>query len=71
MKTPSAKVFLIAAMTAFGITATLASPAFAQHRELPHHQRMSHSPRVYDRAPLPDSNVPYYGNAPYDQRDDW
>ena len=29
--------------------------------------------RFYDVSPggQTDSNIPYYGNAPYDQRDDW
>ena len=74
MKTPSSKVLLTAVMTALGIAATLTSPAFAQHRELHHHQVL-HSPDrpVFNYAPGPsvNSDIPYYGNAPYDQRDDW
>jgi hypothetical protein len=74
MKTPSPKVLLTVAMTAFGIAATLASPASAQQREY-HHQRVLRSadPPVYNYAPgaAVNSDIPYYGNAPYDQRDDW
>jgi hypothetical protein len=71
MKTPGPKVLLTVAMTALGIAATLASPAMAQQREY-HHQR-SADPPVYNYAPgaAVNSDVPYYGNAPYDQRDDW
>jgi hypothetical protein len=74
MKTPSSKVLLTVAMTALGITATLATPAFAQQREY-HHQRVLRSadPPFYNYAPgaAVNSDTPYYGNAPYDQRDDW
>lgn len=74
MKTPNPKVLLTVAMTALGLAATLASPAFAQQREA-HHQRVlrSDDPPLYNAAagPAANSDIPYYGNAPYDQRDDW
>ncbi len=73
MKTLNPKVLLTAAMTAFGIAATLTSPALAQDGELPHHERMSQPPRTFDYGPgsTVRSDIPSYGNAPYDQRDDW
>jgi len=74
MKTPSPKVLLTVAMTALGIAATLSSPALAQQRDL-HQQRVLRSadPPLYNSAPgaAANSDTPYYGNAPYDQRDDW
>lgn len=72
MKTPSPKVLLTVAMAAFGIAATLTSPAFAQYHQPSRHERSLQS---RDYAPTypqqQNSNIPYYGNAPYDQRDDW
>ncbi len=74
MKTPNTKALLTAAVAALGIAATLTNPAFAQQREA-HHQRVQRSddPPLYNAAPGPaaNSDIPYYGNAPYDQRDDW
>lgn len=74
MKTPSPKVLLTAAVAAFGVAATLASPALAQQREY-HRQRVLRSadPPLYNAAPgaAVNSDIPHYGDAPYDQRDDW
>jgi hypothetical protein len=46
----------------------------AQQREY-HHQQVLRSadPPVYNYAPgaAANSDTPSYGNAPYDQRDDW
>ena len=74
MKTPSPKFAFTALLAAFGIAATVASPAFAQS----YHERTSRSSdqRLYNYAPgpavqQPNSDTPSYGNAPYDQRDDW
>lgn len=77
MKTPSPKLALTAFVSAVGIAAMLTGPAFAQHRELSHHHRVARSPDppLYNYAPGTatqlNSDTPYYGNAPYDQRDDW
>lgn len=75
MRTLNPKVLLTAAVAVLGIATTLATPALAQqYREL-HHQRVlrSDDPPLYNSAPGPaaNSDIPYYGNAPYDQRDDW
>jgi hypothetical protein len=65
-------------LSALGVVAMLTSPAFAQkqHHQRSHPRTTSHS-RLYDYA-VPrsqpgnvDSDIPAYGNAPYDQRDDW
>lgn len=66
---------------AFGIVTVLTAPAFA-HKQNHHplrHQRVSHFHRQsafygYATVPFPEtprSDLPYYGNTPYDQRDDW
>jgi hypothetical protein len=74
MRTLNPKVLLTVLVTALGIAATLTSPALAQQRES-HHQRVlrSDDPPLYNAAPgaAVNSDIPYYGNAPYDQRDDW
>lgn len=69
MKTPNPKLAMTALLTALGIAA-----AFAQS----HHERVSRSlhQRLYNYAPgstaqQPNFDAPSYGNAPYDQRDDW
>jgi hypothetical protein len=58
---------------ALGIGTAITSPASAQYRQPSHHERMSQLP---DYAPAPsaqqlNSDIPYYGEAPYDERDDW
>jgi len=74
METPRQTLLLTALVGALGLAATVATPAFAQQREL-HHQRVLRSadPPLYNYAPgaAANSDTPYYGNAPYDQRDDW
>jgi hypothetical protein len=74
MNTPRQKLLLSALVSALGISAMLTSSASAQS----YHERASRSPhqRLYNYAPRPsaqqpNSDIPYYGNAPYDQRDDW
>jgi hypothetical protein len=64
-----------------GVVSLLTTPAFAhkQNRHPLPHQRMSRLHRQKDFysyatvpfAEMPKSDLPYYGNAPYDQRDDW
>jgi hypothetical protein len=73
MKMPNPKVLLTAVVTALGIAATLTSPALAQQRDPSRHERMSQSPRTFDYRPgrSVNSDIPSYGNAPYDERDDW
>jgi hypothetical protein len=68
MKTTSPKLLLIALVSALGIATMLAGPASAQYRQPPHHERMSQAPG-YGQRQNPD--IPHYGDAPYDQRDDW
>jgi len=68
MKSKSPKLLLIALASALGIAAMLASPASAQYRQPTHHARMSQAPG-YGQQQNPD--IPHYGDAPYDQRDDW
>jgi hypothetical protein len=68
MKSTSPKLLLIALVSALGIAAMLTGPASAQYRQPTHHQRMSQAPGYGQQQ---NSDTPYYGNAPYDQRDDW
>jgi hypothetical protein len=65
----------------------MAAPAFAQARDsstakqhrivvAPRHGQAQYAGprnRLYDVIPNSqmNSDIPYYGNAPYDQRDDW
>jgi hypothetical protein len=75
------KLNLPLVLFALGIVTLLTTPAFAhkRHRHPLHHQRRSHLRRQsgfysYATIPLPEtpkSDLPYYGNPPYDQRDDW
>lgn len=71
----SALAPLALVLPAVGIVATLASSALAyQAHHRPLHRHLLHvDPRgVYDVAPLPqvpESNIPYYGNAPIDHED--
>jgi hypothetical protein len=68
-------------LSALSIVAMLITPAFAhkQKRHPLHQQRMSRLHRqsgFYSYATIPlgqkqRDDLPYYGNAPYDQRDDW
>ncbi|HEY1746714.1 MAG TPA: hypothetical protein VGG11_08130 [Xanthobacteraceae bacterium] len=68
MKSKSPKLLLIALASALGIAAMFTSPASAQYRQPTRHERMSQAP-TYGQQQNPD--IPHYGDAPYDQRDDW
>jgi hypothetical protein len=67
MKRPSQKLLLTALAGAIGIAAMLTTPALAQDYQSSHHERYARSPSAQQW----NSDIPYYGNAPYDQRDDW
>ena len=67
MKTPSQKLLLTTLVGVLGIAATLATPAFAQYREPSRHERTYAAPSEQQY----NSDIPHYGDAPYDQRDDW
>jgi hypothetical protein len=73
------KLNLPLVLFALGIVTILTTPALAhkQNRHPLHHQRRSHfhhQSGFYATVPFrqkPKSDLPYYGNTPYDQRDDW
>lgn len=72
MRMPSQKLLLTAVAGAVGIAVMLATPALAQDYQRSGQERTARSPDYSTRSAQQwNSDIPYYGNAPYDQRDDW